>query len=233
MWEFLTHVFNSPAQAGMLLLEVVILIIVLWRTGFSYSGKEGITFTKNKHSVKPQNEGKEEKLSQIDSIQEIRLKRLELGIKQLMFYSNAPNIVRIQSGLEYIHEGGNGQVEANIRSDAAKYPGEYAGVCALHPRLALKKSNPQAYFANTPFKEELIARLLNDKLWISARLRAFRQLIVIKEDARVWDKGCCLILENKEAWLDVLETKPEIEFIDEEYYNARLAEIRKRVYDRF
>jgi hypothetical protein len=232
MWEFLTHIFNSPAQAGMFLLEIIILVFILRRAGFSYSKEEGVRFLGSQHPNE-QHEDTVNQLNQIDSTQDIRLKRLELGIKQLMFYSNAPNIVRIQSGLEYIHEGGNGQVEANIRSDAAKYPGEYAGVCALHPRLALKKSNPQAYFANTPFKEELIARLLNDKLWISARLRAFRQLIVIKEDARVWDKGCCLILENKEAWLDVLETKPEIEFIDEEYYNARLAEIRKRVYDRF
>ena len=65
------------------------------------------------------------------------------------------------------------------------------------------------------------------------RLKAFRRLLAMGKNGRIWAKGCELILQNKEMWLDVLDTELGINIVDVEYYEARLKEIRRRIYDDF
>jgi hypothetical protein len=87
--------------------------------------------------------------------------------------------------------------------------------------------------------------LFNDSLSPFIRLKAFRRLLAKKKNGRIWDKGFLLILENKktvitdgkkiniDVWLDVLDTELGIPIVDNEYYEARLKEIRRRIYDDF
>jgi len=65
------------------------------------------------------------------------------------------------------------------------------------------------------------------------RLKAFRRLIAMKKNGRVWEKGFNLIVKHKDTWLDVLDTELGIKIVDEKYYNDRLEEIRKRIFDDF
>jgi hypothetical protein len=65
------------------------------------------------------------------------------------------------------------------------------------------------------------------------RLKAFRRLLAMKKNGRVWEKGFSLIIKHKETWLDVLDTELGIKIVDEKYYNDRLEEIRKRIFDDF
>jgi hypothetical protein len=88
--------------------------------------------------------------------------------------------------------------------------------------------------------------LFNDNLPPFIRLKAFRRLLAKKKNGRIWDKGYLLILDNKrtittadgkeieiDPWLDVLDTELGIPVVDKEYYEARLKEIRRRIYDDF
>jgi len=68
---------------------------------------------------------------------------------------------------------------------------------------------------------------------IFQRLKAFRRLLAMKKNGRVWAKGLQLIKNNKEVWLDVLDTELGIKIVDVEYYETRLEEIRKRIFDDF
>jgi len=76
-------------------------------------------------------------------------------------------------------------------------------------------------------------QLFNKDLWPFLRLKAFRRLLAMKKNGRVWEKGFNLVLQNKEIWLDVLDTDLGIEIADVNYYNARLEEIRMRIFDDF
>ena len=68
---------------------------------------------------------------------------------------------------------------------------------------------------------------------IFQRLKAFRRLLAMNKNGRIWKKGFNLILKHKETWLDVLDTELGIKITDEKYYNDRLEEIRKRIFDDF
>jgi hypothetical protein len=79
------------------------------------------------------------------------------------------------------------------------------------------------------------------------KLKAFRRLLAMKKNGRIWERGIELILQNKkvikdadgkiltktDVWLDVLDTELGIPIVDVEYYEARLKEIRRRFYDDF
>jgi hypothetical protein len=77
------------------------------------------------------------------------------------------------------------------------------------------------------------------------RLKAFRRLIAMKKNGRIWEKGFNLVLENKktvtangkviniDVWADVLDTELDIKIVDEKFYKAKLKEIRRRIYDDF
>jgi len=65
------------------------------------------------------------------------------------------------------------------------------------------------------------------------RLKAFRRLLAMGKNGRIWKKGFQLVLKHKETWLDVLDTELGIKIVDEKYYNDRLEEIRTRIFDDF
>jgi len=141
MWDFIKWLFNSPAQVAIFLIAVAILVAVLRRSGFRYS-KEGISFEsanpragRRKEDVAAAGHHRRSSDLIYDRINELEA-QLRQEMRKLVFYSNAPTIVRLQEGLEYVQAGGNGHMKANVRADAKKYPDEYAGVCALHPDLS-------------------------------------------------------------------------------------------------
>jgi len=53
----------------------------------------------------------------------------------------------------------------------------------------------------------------------------------MKKNGRVWVKGLQLIKNHKEVWLDVLDTELGIKIIDVDYYESRIEEIRKKIFD--
>jgi hypothetical protein len=79
---------------------------------------------------------------------------------------------------------------------------------------------------------------LENKLFIKIfdpflRLKSFRRLLAMGKNGRVWKEGFNLILQNKEVWLNVLDTELGIEITHPDYYNAKLDEINRRIYDGF
>jgi hypothetical protein len=73
----------------------------------------------------------------------------------------------------------------------------------------------------------------NPKRSVFQRLKAFRRLIAMKKNGRVWRTGFALILENKETWIDVLDTELGIKIVDEKFFNDKLEEIETRIYRDF
>lgn len=79
------------------------------------------------------------------------------------------------------------------------------------------------------------------------RLKAFRRLLAMRKNGRIWERGMAEILKNRktikddsgkivskiDVWLDVLDTELGIDIVDVEYYEARLKEIRRKIYDDF
>jgi len=88
-------------------------------------------------------------------------------------------------------------------------------------------------FSSKVSEGTLVNQLFSDGLWPFLRLKAFRRLLAMGKNGRVWDKGFKLVLENKEAWLDVLDSELGLKIADAEYYAARIDEIRRRVLDGF
>jgi hypothetical protein len=86
-------------------------------------------------------------------------------------------------------------------------------------------------FSNKISEGTLVNQLFSDELWPFLRLKAFRRLLAMRRNGRVWDKGFSLILNHKDIWLDVLDTELGITIEDEKYYYARLDDIRKRIFD--
>jgi len=71
--------------------------------------------------------------------------------------------------------------------------------------------------------------LFNDKQSPFRRLKAFLRLLAMGKNGRVWQKGFEVVLNNKETWLDVLDTKPKLRIADQKYLDARLEEIDRRI----
>jgi hypothetical protein len=89
------------------------------------------------------------------------------------------------------------------------------------------------YLINKTSEGTLVNQLIPEELPPFLRLKAFRRLLAIGKNGRVWERGFNLIRENKEAWRDVLDTELGIEITDMEYYKARLDEINRRIFDGF
>jgi len=95
--------------------------------------------------------------------------------------------------------------------------------------------------------EGTLENILNDEYRsLFQRLKAFRRLLAMKKNGRIWEKGLQLILLGRKTvkddkgrelkidiWLDVLDTELGTQIVDNEYYEARLKEIRRRIYDDF
>jgi hypothetical protein len=89
------------------------------------------------------------------------------------------------------------------------------------------------YLINKTSEGTLVNQLFSEKLSPFLRLKAFRRLLAMGKNGRVWEKGFDLLLQNKETWRDVLDTELGIEIANEEYYYARLNEINIRIFDGF
>jgi hypothetical protein len=88
------------------------------------------------------------------------------------------------------------------------------------------------YLTGKTSEGTLVGLLFNDAIWPFLRMKSFRRLLAMKKNGRIWEKGFALISGSKEfqtAWLDVQETKLDIEIEDEAYYNNRLIEIENRI----
>jgi len=103
------------------------------------------------------------------------------------------------------------------------------------------------FLLNKTSEGTLTNQLFTETLSPFIRLKAFRRLLAMGKNGRIWEKGLLLIVENREyvkdkdgknicvkdVWLDVLDTDLGIEIVDIAYYEARLKEIRRRIYDDF
>ena len=81
--------------------------------------------------------------------------------------------------------------------------------------------------------ESLKHRLFDTSRVAFVRLLAFRELLALGENGRVWEVGYMLVMDNKEDWLNVEETRLKVEIVDEEYYRNKIGEIERIVYDRY
>jgi hypothetical protein len=71
----------------------------------------------------------------------------------------------------------------------------------------------------------------NPKQSISDRLMAFRRLIAMAEcsNIRAEQKGIQLIIENQQTWIDVFESKLDVDIVNKEYYDSVMENINRRV----
>ena len=72
--------------------------------------------------------------------------------------------------------------------------------------------------------------VFNDTIAPFRRLKAFRRGIALRINKRFKEKGLKIILQNKETWLDVLDTPLDVEIVDKAYYNSVMNEIELRIY---
>jgi hypothetical protein len=68
------------------------------------------------------------------------------------------------------------------------------------------------------------------KLSMYKRLKAYRRLIAMGKNGRIRNKGLNLILENKETWLDVLDSELDIEIINQKYFDSVMEDIENRIF---
>jgi hypothetical protein len=88
------------------------------------------------------------------------------------------------------------------------------------------------YLTGKTSEGTLVGLLFNDAIWPFLRMKSFRRLLAMKRNGRIWEKGFALISGSKEyqmAWLDVQETKLDVEIEDEKFYHERLIEIENRI----
>jgi len=62
------------------------------------------------------------------------------------------------------------------------------------------------------------------------RLKALRRLFALGANGRIKETGLKIIMENKETWKDVLDTKLKMKMKNEKFYNDTVAEIGRRVF---
>jgi len=173
MWEAVKEItyiiFSTPAQAVLYAACVIVLLLVMKKTGFTVKKGEGFYFKEKEKKEKGRNRRAEDSKGSgqegghptdncrrvFDKIEtaltEINLENtgmakiltelketldnIKLDHKKVIFYSNAPDVLRLQAGLEFIKAGGNGHFKAKVLSEAAKYPHEYDYITAKHPDL--------------------------------------------------------------------------------------------------
>jgi len=96
--------------------------------------------------------------------------------------------------------------------------GNLFNIVSLQERLSSKLS-----------EGTLTNQLFSDELWPFLRLKAFRRLLAMKKNGRIWEKGKNLAKTHKEDWLNVQDTELGIEIVDQKYYEERLDEIEKEL----
>jgi hypothetical protein len=74
--------------------------------------------------------------------------------------------------------------------------------------------------------------LFNDNVSAFKRLKAYIRLIAMEKNGKIKAKGIDLILNNKEVWEAVLETKKELKLniVNPEYFREVMKEIDDRVF---
>jgi len=126
-------------------------------------------------------------------------------------------------------------VEEILAEDAEERKARQA---ELDAKLAEIESSIQELVQTVADNEELLDSvsqgtlenmLFNDKHTPFRRLKAFLRLLAMGKNGRVWQKGFEVVLNNKETWLDVLDTKPKLRITDKKYLDARLEEIDRRI----
>ena len=88
-------------------------------------------------------------------------------------------------------------------------------------------------FSKTLSRGTLTNILFNDTYSPFQRLRAFRRLLAMGANGRAYKVGFQVVLENKEDWLNVLDTKLDARIADQAYFDNAMDEIRKHVFDGF
>jgi hypothetical protein len=75
--------------------------------------------------------------------------------------------------------------------------------------------------------------LFNEKTPIFRRLKAYIRLLAMGINGRVKKAGFSLVLNNKEIWLDALETMPKLKLkiVDQAYFDAAMEDINHRIFD--
>lgn len=155
--DFFKMVFSTPGSFIMiiiflcfLVLAIIVLIRVARSTGMSLSKEKGLNFAERRRRYDDNCEWLPDALSRLEKIEYDLQQFKDEGrcldtiksefaqvTQMLLFYSNAPNLLRIRAGLTYVREGGNGKVLADVHAFAAKFTGEYDCVCIMDQSLAL------------------------------------------------------------------------------------------------
>ena len=74
--------------------------------------------------------------------------------------------------------------------------------------------------------------LFNEDTPIFRRLKAYLRLLAMDVNGRIKIKGWALVLENKETWLDVLETMPKLKLkiVNKAHFDAVMKEINDNIF---
>jgi len=72
--------------------------------------------------------------------------------------------------------------------------------------------------------------LFNESQSMFKRMKAFLRLIAMRKNGRIREYGFNLIVHNKDTWRDVLDAHIDLKIIDQEYYDAVLKDIDKRIF---
>ena len=168
--EAMLLIFSTPAQAVLYVICIIVLLLVMKGLGFTVKKGEGFYFKEREKKGKTPNRragdvkegGTDERhpsencrriFDRIEAaltennLERIRietaLKGITLDYKKLLFYSNAPNILRLQAGLEAIKAGENGAFKATVLSEAVIYAYEYKCITANHSELFVEEIKDQ------------------------------------------------------------------------------------------
>jgi len=75
--------------------------------------------------------------------------------------------------------------------------------------------------------------LFNENMSPFRRQKAFIRLLAMAKNGRVKEKGMKVILQNKEMWLDILDTREDmrLKVVDQKHFDDTLALINRQIYD--
>jgi len=72
--------------------------------------------------------------------------------------------------------------------------------------------------------------LFNEDQSMFKRLKAFQRLMAMHVNGRIREYGLNLVLQNKEAWRDVLEAHVDLKIVDQKYFDDVMEDIDKRIF---
>ena len=161
-WDFVSNIFGSPSQLVSLIIIIIIFLVFVKYTGLAFKpgkGFKGLYFKENANRDRrisddvENNKGRrsadltkvtlEKITANVGEIkndigiltESVEMNRLET--LKLSFYSNANIQIRMMSGLEYVHLGGNGPVLDDLKTAIKENPEAYKTVCLFDYRLSL------------------------------------------------------------------------------------------------